>query len=253
MSVLMRQNLSDSHNPLNILHIFHIDEQFTTRLETVLLKRPKSFLSRIFSPCSSYVKEKYFHFDPDILSVPNNSYLEGYWASEKYFQDISDVIRKEFILKNTPDAINKAMMKRISSCNSISIHVRRNDYVEDKKTNDFHGVCGLEYYNKAVSMIGKKIKNPTFFVFSDDPEWCKINLRLDFPTDYVTHNLGKKDYEDMRLMSACKHNIIANSSFSWWGAWLNNNSNKIVVAPKKWFADASTNTADLVPKQWSRI
>ncbi|MFH1827617.1 MAG: alpha-1,2-fucosyltransferase [bacterium] len=237
-----------------MLHIFRIDEKFATQKEIVEFKRSILFFERIFSRHSQlYVKEKHFHFDPDILTIPDNTYLEGYWASEKYFKNIEDIIRKEFIFKDKPDTINQKMISRIRHCNSISIHVRRSDYIADPKTHNFHGVCGLGYYKKAVSFITKKAINPFFFVFSDDPYWCQTNLRFPSPTVYVTHNLGNKDYEDMRLMSTCKHNIIANSSFSWWSAWLNNNPNKMVITPKKWFNISSINTSDLIPKQWLKI
>jgi len=237
-----------------MLHIFYINEQFASQKEITACIKPVSFLSRIISRhTSSYVKEQYFHFDPKILKPVNNRYLEGYWPSEKYFLDIGSIIRKDFTLKNKPDKTNIALLKRISIYNSVSIHVRRSDYVSDQKTYDFHGVCGLDYYKKAISLIAEKTNNPHFFIFSDDPDWCKSNFRLQSSTIYVTHNLGVKDYEDMRLMSACKHNIIANSSFSWWGAWLNSNPNKIVMAPKKWFCDKSIDTKDLIPQDWIKI
>lgn len=236
------------------LNIFNIDEQFASQKEITACKKPVSFLTRMFTRhASSYVKEQHFHFDPEILSLSDNTYIEGYWGSEKYFLDVADIIRRDFTLKNKPSNANIAMLKRISTCNSVSIHVRRSDYVNDKKTHDFHGVCGLDYYKKAISLIVKQTSNPHFFIFSDDPDWCRKNLQLRYPTDYMTHNLGKKDYEDMRLMSACKHNIIANSTFSWWGAWLNQHANKIIITPKKWFNDTSINTEDLIPKLWSRL
>lgn len=234
-----------------MLHIFHITEQFAAKDEIHKLKN-RSFITKIIHK-GTYRKEKYFHFDAKILEATDNSYLEGYWASEKYFLDVPHIIRKDFTLKNIPNKTNMAMLTRISTCNSVSIHVRRNDYVKDKKTHDFHGVCGLDYYKKAISLIVKQTSNPHFFIFSDDPDWCRVHFSLPYPTNYVTHNLGKTDYEDMRLMSACTHNIIANSSFSWWGAWLNQHANKIIITPKKWFNDTSINTEDLIPKLWSRL
>ncbi len=199
------------------------------------------------------IQQKNIHNIGQFLALPDHSYLEGYWGSEKYFKDIEEIIRKEFTLKNKPDAINQKMINQIKDCDSISIHIRRSDYVTDKKTHNFHGLCGLDYYRRAISLITKKVMKPFFFIFSDDPYWCKTNLQLQYPTVYVTHNLGKKDHEDIRLMNKCKHNIIANSSFSWWGAWLNKNKNKTVITPKKWFREPSIDTKDLIPQPWIKI
>jgi len=200
-----------------------------------------------------YVKEKKFSFQQSILSLPDNVYLEGYWQSEKYFSDIEDIIRNEFSIVNPLTSASQEIAEQIKDCESVSVHVRRGDYVSNPKTNSFHGVCGLEYYCRAIDMIREKIDNPHFFIFSDDPEWVCCNIKPDAPTTYVRHNYCSKDYEDICLMSMCKHNIIANSSFSWWGAWLNTNPDKIIIAPSKWFNDLSINTDDLIPKKWSRI
>ena len=240
------------------LNIFNIKENFVTEKERNKLKK-NSFIWKVLRKISpilgnkTYFKEKHFHFDSDILKISDNSYLDGYWASEKYFKDIEDIIRKEFTLKDKPDAVNQKMISRIKNCDSVSIHIRRGDYAFDEKTNRYHGECNLNYYLKAIALIAKKVKRPQFFVFSDDIKWAKQNLRLKFPCVYVDHNVGKQDYEDIRLMSYCQHNIIANSSFSWWGAWLNQNPNKIVIAPKKWFRELSINTKDLILQSWIKI
>lgn len=241
-----------------LLHIFTIQENISSINEINRLKN-KGFIRKVikkinpFLQNNLYIKERYFNFDPSMLNICENSYLEGYWVSDKYFKDIENTIRKEFTFKDEPDVTNQKTINQIRNCESVSIHIRRGDYVSDPKTNQFHGVCGLDYYHQAIKYMTSKIKNPYFFVFSDDPKWCKTNLQLKYPVIYVSHNLGKKDYEDMRLMSLCKHNIIANSSFSWWGAWLNKNKNKIVIAPKKWFQDKSINTNDLIPESWTKI
>jgi len=235
-----------------MLHIFNIQENFASESEINKLKKENIFFNKLnkFIPVfkNSYIKEKHFYFDQDILNIKDNSYLEGYWASEKYFKDIEDIICKEFTLKDKSDVINQKIISRIKKCDSVSIHIRRGDYVFDEKINKYHGECNLDYYLKAIALIAKKVKSPHFFVISDDIKWAKQNLYLKFPCIYVDHNIGKKDYEDMRLMSECKHNIIANSSFSWWGAWLN--KNKVVIAPKRWFTDKSINTEDLIPNSW---
>lgn len=231
-----------------MLNVFNIKEDFANSIEILRLKKTFSIFSK-----RSYVIEKYFHFDLSILKITDNSYLEGNWQSEKYFKDIENIIRKDFVFKKKPDEKNLSTIKKIMNSNSVSIHIRRGDYVLDSKTNKTHGVCDLDYYNRAIGYVTSKIKSPHFFVFSDDLLWAKQNLILRHPCEYIIHNVGKKDYEDMRLMSECKHNIIANSSFSWWGAWLNNNDNKIIVAPRKWYNDQSLNIKDLISENWLRV
>ena len=130
--------------------------------------------------------------------------------------------------------------------------MRRGDYVSNKKTNSMHGVCSLDYYRNAIKTILKRVENPVFFVFSDDIAWVKNNLVIDAPNVFIDHNSCMESYNDMRLMSLCQHHIIANSSFSWWGAWLGTNSNKIVIAPKQWFAHTKS-TDDLIPVAWLKL
>jgi len=134
--------------------------------------------------------------------------------------------------------------------NSVSIHFRRGDYVTNPLTSQHHGVCSNKYYQDAISLLKSKISQPHFFLFSDEPEWLKTNVSLQEPFRIIDNNPG---YVDLYLMSNCKHNIIANSSFSWWGAWLNNNPDKIVIAPHKWFNEPGINTYDLIPETWIRL
>lgn len=180
----------------------------------------------------------------------------GYWQSEKYFKRYEKAIRKDFTFRNKPNKANLELLKVIKSVNSVSIHVRRGDYVNDKKTKKFHGVLSTKYYKKAIEVINRKVEKPTYFIFSNDIEWCKNNFKYLEKVYFVEGNIGDKNHEDMRLMSNCKHNIIANSSFSWWGAWLNTNPNKIVIAPKKWFIDYKAQKEigdEIVPKTWIKI
>ena len=199
------------------------------------------------------ITESHLNSYEDVLSAPDNSYLDGYWQSEKYFKDIRGIIRSDFSLKPEATSINQEFAKKISSCNSVSLHIRRGDYVSNTEINKFHGVLTLEYYLKSVIKIADCAENPHFFIFSDDHDWAKEHLNFGYPLTFITHNSVENSYEDLRLMSLCKHNIIANSSFSWWGAWLNENPAKIVVAPRKWFNDSSKNTNDLIPNSWIRI
>ncbi|MHB9035613.1 MAG: alpha-1,2-fucosyltransferase [Armatimonadota bacterium] len=198
------------------------------------------------------VEEKSPCFDPDVLQVSDNSYLDGYWQTEKYFQDIEQTLREDFELEHAPDDTNRMMLERVNDVTSVSLHIRRGDYLSPH-TYEVHGVCSLEYYESAVRELASEVQQPHFFVFSDDPEWVKRNLRLDYPTVYVDHNGEAGDYEDLRLMSSCKHHIIANSTFSWWGAWLCANLDKIIIAPRKWFNSSAIDTRDLIPASWRRI
>jgi len=201
------------------------------------------------------IREKYFPFDPTILELRGSDiHLYGYWQSEKYFRDIRKTILEDFTFVYPLSQRNQKILHEIKKLNSISVHVRRGDYVIDPKTRELHGDCGSEYYKQAFEIISKKISKPVFYFFSDDVDWVKKNLSASEGKNvYVDWNTGDKSYADMQLMSACRHNILANSSFSWWGAWLNQNKDKIVVAPKNWFKDASMDARDLVPEGWLRI
>lgn len=201
------------------------------------------------TPC---VEEPNFHFSSTMLSISDNSYINGYWQSEKYFLDIEDEIRSEFAFKLPMSQQNAYIANAISRNNSISLHVRRNDFANNSRVNSIHGLCSLDYYKNAISYIVERVRLPSFYVFSDDSAWVKSNLKIDYPCEFVEHNLDTESFNDMRLMSLCKHHIIANSSFSWWGAWLNQNPDKIVIAPKRWFAN-SINARDLVPERWVTV
>jgi hypothetical protein len=207
-------------------------------------------LNKIFK--SSCVEEPHFHFSPGMLSISDNSYINGYWQSEKYFLGIEDEIRSEFAFKLPMSQQNAEVAKIISQTNSVSLHVRRNDFANNSSVNSIHGLCSLEYYKSAIRYIAERVECPSFYIFSDDSTWVKGNLKIDYPFEFVDHNRGRESFNDMRLMSWCQHHIIANSSFSWWGAWLNKNPDKIVIAPKRWFAN-STSTRDLIPERWVRI
>ena len=233
------------------LNCFKIDEHFASFYDLQTFKI-RNFFSKMMKK-QSFFKEKHFHFDKNMMHISNNSYLDGYWACEKYFIDIEDKIRKDFIFKGHLDKKNLKISESIKNTHSISLHIRRGDYVTVAITNKTHGVCDLSYYKKAIMFLCKQISHPHFFLFSDDIDWVKQNLKLKYPTDYIDFNKDQKSYNDMHLMSLCKHNIIANSSFSWWGAWLNNNPDKIIITPKRWFKDTIINTQDLIPESWLKL
>lgn len=180
------------------------------------------------------------------LNIPNNSYLEGNWNSEDYFKDVEKQIRKEFKFKRA----NLPLLSEIKGKSPVSLHIRRGDYINNKKVHDYYEHCSLTYYEKAIQIVKSKIKHPTFYLFSDDPGWVKKKfLRLRNAT-IISGNSGA---DDLYLMSKCKHHIIANSSFSWWGAWLNPDKSKLVISPKKWFRDKSHDHGHLVPSGWMKI
>lgn len=200
----------------------------------------------------AFVVEPYFHYWHGIKAIPNDSYLMGYWQSEKYFSEIAAQLRQDFSFRIPLKNENAELAAQINQVNAVSLHVRRGDYASMPKNAATYELCSLDYYSAAIQHIADQVKDPHFFVFSDDPAWVKNNLKIDFPHQYVDHNHGGNSYNDMRLMSLCRHHIIANSSFSWWGAWLNPNVNKTVVAPKRWFRN-QRKTDDLLPMTWKKL
>lgn len=194
--------------------------------------------------------ETQFNYDKNIINI-KKWYIEWYFYTEKYFKKHENQIKKDFNFIKKISKKNIKLLEKIRKTNSISIHIRRWDYIENKKTNQFHWVCSIDYYKKAIKYIEKRIDKPIFFIFSDDIDWCKKNLQINWI--FVDWNTWDKSWEDMKLMSECKHNIIANSSFSWWGAWLNSNNKKIVISPKKWVNNKNINTSDIIPNNWIKI
>lgn len=245
---------------------FRVDEPFATRHEIKSYTQPRSRglgfvtdrLRKKYLPwyMQKMIRERTFLYDSDIRKVKRSCYLEGYWQSEKYFSDHRERIKQTFTVLEEPDEQNREMTRQINATHSVSLHIRRGDYVHDPKIRHIHGVLSLDYYHRAIQFILRKVQEPVFYIFSDDIPWAKANLNMDVPTVFVDHNDSGRDYEDMRLMSTCRHHIIANSSFSWWGAWLGEDQGKTVVAPKAWFSDevlSDKRTDDLIPEQWVRI
>lgn len=210
---------------------FNIDLETSTSLS--------NFLTRVGFRRST--KEKNLLFDESLQNLPKSEYVKGYFQTEKYFLDIKSTIYKQFTLKQPLAKTTNKYKKEIESItNSCSIHIRRGDFISNKKANKVHGTCDLDYYNRAVDFLQSQYKNIHFFIFSDDISWTKEHLKVENKT-FVEHNTIP--HEDMYLMSLCRFNITANSSFSWWGAWLNQNKNKVVIAPKKWFVEKENEVA----------
>ena len=172
--------------------------------------------------------------------------LHGYWQCPEYFAAHADLIRREFTFSMAPSAANQAMLRRIQSASSVSLHIRRGDYLALRQP----PVLTLGYYTTAVQIVAARLENPHFFVFSDDMVWAKQNLRLKFRTTFVDVNSDSTAAEDLRLMSVCRHHVIANSSFSWWGAWLNPRPDKLVVAPKYWSCTLDSHFPEMMPPGW---
>lgn len=239
------------------LDIFNLNAEFVEnfwlklKLKTIWTLRKKLQGKRFLG--LNFYSEAHFEFDENLFKVPPDTYIEGFFQSEKYFKNLESELRSDFQFKNVPDAKNQELIDKINATNSISLHIRRGDYVQKKRYQNVYAQCSLDYYKHGVEYIAQKHQNPTLFIFSDDIEWVKENLNLPYESIYVSNNTGNKSYEDMRLMSLCKHNVIANSSFSWWGAWLNNNKEKIVIAPQKWFNDEKIDQTDVIPENWTQI
>jgi hypothetical protein len=213
----------------------------------------RCFPERFRSRSGTAAIERHFQFDAAVLSLPDNVVMDGYWQSERYFADVAELVRGELSFKQPAAGRNAEVAAEISTCNAVSLHVRRGDYAADPVVMSMHGVCPLDYYYRAVEYVVERVSDPVFFLFSDDPDWVRDHLKLHGSVRAVDHNGPDSGCEDLRLISQCDHQIIANSTFSWWGAWLNPNPHKIVVAPNQWFADESLDTSDLLPASWVKL
>lgn len=199
-----------------------------------------------------HVSERGLAFDPQVLRAGPNVYLEGYWQSPQYFDPIASQIRADFELRDAPDARNAALLQDIAGSEAVAVHVRRGDYITSPGAARVHGLCGLDYYEVALAEIARRVRAPRFFLFSDDPAWAQASLRVPGPAISVAHN-GARPWEDLRLMRACRHFVTANSSFSWWGAWLGGAQEKIVVVPRRWALEPGLNVATRHPPGWLQL
>ena len=247
------------HNGYELERIFDIKPNKPTKED--LEKFDKNNISTLFKIKRKLFGDKKFVYDTkeyvfnkDVYKL-KNSYLNGYWQSIKYFEGIENDIKKDFRFKNQLDNKNLEILNEIENSNSISIHIRRGDYMSPENYNMYGCIATPTYYKKAIKVIEEKVENPTFFVFSNDMDWVKKNIQINSRVFYIDINSGNGSYKDMQLMSNCKHNIIANSSFSWWGAWLNENKNKIVIAPKKWInrEDVDSDKIELFCEGWTLL
>lgn len=221
-----------------------------------LSKATKLLPNRTLKPLFEFTREPHFHFDPSALNAHARFVtLDGFWQSERYFAHGEAVIRRELTFKRETGATFASYRRQIErSEQPISVHVRRGDYVSHPEFSQSFGFVGAEYYRAAIARLTAQFPTATLFLFSDDPAWVRENLAADIPHVFVKNTGPDADLDDLQLMSLCKHHIIANSSFSWWGAWLNADKNKVVVAPDRWFKNKPDwDTKDLIPTTWLRL
>jgi hypothetical protein len=195
----------------------------------------------------THFKEPDFNrYYPSVLDLRGNVYLDGFWQYPDYFVDCQDVICSELMPSAAVIEPNSKLIQRIQDGNSISVHVRRGDYL----TWRFIGALPTAYYERAVALMISRVKSPHFFVFSDDPDWVRGNFAIDAPVDYMAHDARDARFKDLYLISLCRHHIIANSTFSWWAAWLSSSKSALVVAPRQWFAELSPDSHSRLPPTW---
>lgn len=213
-------------------------------------KFSRKHLAQLFAV--SFVSDPETGFFPNILENKSGKvFLRGYWQSYKYFEFLLPELRKAFTLSFSPsDQRNQEYLDLIQNSESVAVHIRRGDYEKIQFFRENFGLCSLDYYKRSMEHMESLLVNPSFFVFSDDPDWVKKNLSFDFPVYFVSHNLGVQDFEDFRLMKSCKHFVLANSSYSWWAAWLGDFTDKIVVAPNPWFIKDAMPFYDRIPQEW---
>ncbi|GAB1766403.1 alpha-1,2-fucosyltransferase [Priestia megaterium] len=255
-SYLLNKN---QHNGYELERVFNINPRIATHEHIRKLSDlNNSLISRMrrkifFKKHSMYIEPQEFAFH-DTVFTREKIYIKGYWQNYEYFTGIEKELKKDLIFQENLDEKNKLLVNKIINENSVSIHVRRGDYYSNEKYEEkFGNIATPEYYLKAIKLIEEKVENPIFYIFSDDIEWAKMNLGITGNVTYVTHNKGIDSYKDMQLMSLCRHNIIANSSFSWWGAFLNKNSEKIVICPRKWINIKGVNKINIFPELWISI
>lgn len=240
---------------------WNVDAREATNTEILSLRIADKFVQAL-RPTTPYfrrpvVKERGGYFDANILRAPHNCMLLGWWHSEEYFKAIENCLRLEFTLRAPMSAESEKVASQIRGVNSVFLHIRRGDYISDAGINEAFGNCSMEYYQSAVESVKAHVTRPHFFVFSDEPEWARENLKLSAPVAVVGHNrpgdgtAPGREHEDLWLMSLCQHAIIANSSFSWWGAWLNPAKERVVIAPRNWFRTMASN--DFVPARWTKM
>ncbi|MDU1891732.1 MAG: alpha-1,2-fucosyltransferase [Dysgonomonas sp.] len=242
------------------LDIFNIDIQERSNIKDKLITKFRPYIQKYrgFFQRFGILTDIYaILYQPAFETISGkNIIMSGYFQNERYFRDIENTIREEFTFGKPFTSQNQTLANEISKGQSVAVHIRRGDYLTNKSAVSNFVTCDKSYYEKAISHIIENVENPEFYIFSEDFEWIEKNLNFrEYPVHYIDWNRGQESYIDMQLMSLCKHNIIANSSFSWWAAWLNNNNKKVVVAPSLWFQDNTKNKLldQFYPKGWIKL
>ena len=257
--------LDDSHysqlGPTDVvrtfdLDIFNICAAVAPDHDLMRLARRSRFqkvdtvLNRLLGPKATHFVERTYRFDPYVLTLPDETYLDGYFQTEKYFEGIEQTLRSDFTFKEEMSPNAGKVAQRISESNSVCVHVRRTDFL----TISGFGVLDLNYFQRGADSISERVDKPTYFVFSDDIEWCRNNMQFRHEAVFVSDDFGAKKFrDDMRLMAMCRNYIISNSSFAWWAVWLNGTKDKIVIAPKIWVDNPDYPSDDLIPESWLRF
>lgn len=241
------------------LDVFALEIEKRNTLSGKLINKLHPYIQKhrtFFSQIGFFTDTYAMLYQPSFEKLKGNITMQGNFQNEKYFRNIVNELRKDFIFRKPLSGKNKDTAERIGQTNAVAIHIRRGDYLTNQGAATNFVTCDKEYYESAINYISGKVAQPEFYIFSEDFEWIKENLNFgNSPVTYIDWNKGKDSYIDMQLMSLCKHNIIANSSFSWWAAWLNKDENKIVIAPSKWFQSEEKNQLldDFYPKGWIKI
>lgn len=203
-----------------------------------------------------YYKQNGFHFNSEVKELPNDTYLAGFWQSDKFFNWKDYTFRNELIVyEHLVQCLSDKSME-IQNQESVAVHIRRGDYLYLNNTENnqpFFGVLPIDYYNRAMTFLVKNNPSLRFYFFSDDIKWVQENMQITYDYEFITNKVTSNSIEDFYLMSKCKYHIIANSSFSWWSAWLGNDPNKVVIAPAKWFNSSPADTSDLIPCNWKKM
>jgi len=241
------------HNGFELERVFDLKLDKATQKEINKLKTGRSFFDKVRRKISGYKHTHIFQqqFDYSFV-IKDNLYLDGYWQHLSFWKN--NVINPTDYLhfRIPPSAKNKKLIEELKNCNSVSIHIRRGDYLLPENAKVYVN-CSIDYYQRAISYFERKYPEINFYVFSNDIPWVKKSLRTNSPIEFIAHNTGINSFEDLRLMAQCKHNIIANSSFSWWGAYLNTSPNKEVVCPDLWWKDPNRKDDIYIPKTWKKI
>lgn len=249
----------DLHNGYELERIFNLGENYCSKEEKFVVQSTKNIFTKLLKEVKkytpfiqrSYIKEKknlHFSYQADDLgSKSTSTYYRGSWQNPEYFTSVAKELREKLIFPEFTEPKSLALCQEMAEHETVAIHIRRGDYLKHKALG---GICDLPYYQNAIKAIEKLTDKPLYIIFSDDITWCRENIDVD-NVRFVDWNSGEQSFQDMHLMSLCKHNVIANSSFSWWGAWLNSNPNKVVIAPDKWIH--YTDAMGIVPNQWLKI